>query len=265
MSTVAISDALKQDVRTQIRQMADADMKAMFPEDKELSTLDASELLTRLSMFPNSDLYDVVPETWLETMQPHARNVILVKQRQHKFVYGQVSDHVLRAWLQNQPIYGNVRWPTQPRADDSLAELIGYIHFPESKHAKYRHAEGNQGGNNRTEITTSMLEHFKQKWPDMKGLAEVEEMFRLAPELQALRDKWRSIEVQVMEVLSARRTVNQAIKAVPSVKLYLPDGTIARLNEVQPKITRERKPFAEITGINEDLLTSAGVAHLLDK
>lgn len=77
---------------------------------------------------------------------------------------------------------------------------------------------------------------------------------------RAVREKYETIQEQIMSVFDAVGSLNAALKRAPAIALYIPESYRDRVEE---KVVREKREEADMPVIDNDLLSAVGVAHAL--
>ena len=77
---------------------------------------------------------------------------------------------------------------------------------------------------------------------------------------QAAREKYKTIQNQIMSVFDAVASLNAALKRAPAIALYIPESYRDRVEE---KVVREKREEADMPVIDNDLLSAVGVTHAL--
>lgn len=265
---VTITEPVKLEIMTKLHEMAERDLASAYPDFKLESDENAGELLTRLGMWPHPELYDQIPHQWLMPLSESMCNVWLVSQRykgaKSERVVGRSSGQ-LKTWFWNWQ-YGSDRWLERKAKSTNAQFFHAYVHFPKTTHGFQRpYRNMFDGDNPRPEITQDILNQLATRYPSMIGLSTIQRNFSLLPEILELQKKWRLIEDQISKVLVTYKTINQAVKDVPALKLYLDDKHLQKLNKKQESKKKTNLIEASVLEIDHDLLSSAAVADLLTK
>jgi len=219
---VAISNDLITRVKQTIDKMADLEVKEELPNAGKSVTVLANDLLHALDWREHLHLKDQIPRQWLRKPVSHSVTV------QIEFF------HTTSAQPQTMSLIYNgagLDFRYRPRAN-----------------------------NNWSEPTVATTEGYIQSLPEGTQGRSVT-LKRIADEKRQLEieARWEQIKTDVIGLLEACRSLNEAVKLVPGIKLYVDREDIERLER---KI--DRKPRAElIQTIDTDTLTAAAAAARL--
>lgn len=265
---VPITTDRKVQILGNVERMAQQDLAATLPEFQPVSSVDASELLTRLSLWPQPTLYDAIPHDWLSSMSESERVIILYREGETPYVH----DSKRLGWAQdyNKDALWEAWWnfPTvvasrYSRVQDHVmyAKRPLYIAFPKSARALERPTS-----NSRVEVTTPMLTPerlaaIRADYPGLPGLAEVDALLAVADEAIALRDRWLAVHAQVRTLLDSVKTLNQAVKVVPELRGYMPQPLLDQLDK--KAAPRSAPTQVEVGELDRALLASTAVAQRL--
>lgn len=78
-----------------------------------------------------------------------------------------------------------------------------------------------------------------------------------------IEDRWKNVKAQVMEFLGNCKSLNEALKLWPDVRLYVPDSYLAEAARKKESKPKESKALEALKKLNTDELTSAVVAARL--
>ena len=78
-------------------------------------------------------------------------------------------------------------------------------------------------------------------------------------QIAEIRKKWEGIQTQIREFLEKCRTLNEAVKLYPGLRMYVPQEYLDRLDK---KVERAEK-VAKLHGIDTEGLTAAAIAAKL--
>ena len=220
---VAISKELISRVEVNIAEMLKQELDAATPNfDREYS-VDASHIYNVAQFKDHIDLLDKIPKKWLHKTDRGRMNI--------KFDY--VKDNTLT--LSETTMFFNSLTSAYSRP---CADYPGYISNP------------------------TVQDHVVAKLPDgTPGKAEVMQRVADAKVRCEIIDRWKKIENEVVGFLKQCKSLNEAVKLVPNIKLYVNPEDIERLER---KV--ERKVREQVTvNIDVDAITASAVAARLQQ
>ena len=119
------------------------------------------------------------------------------------------------------------------------------------------------------DVAMTKAELFDPKWDLFAGVSELRDAVKLAEEGMAIEAKWDGVRASITQLLNTARSLNEAVTALPALRLYLPDDIRAKLDapvEKAPsktKAARAARAAALVDGIDAATLAGAGVAGTL--
>jgi hypothetical protein len=102
------------------------------------------------------------------------------------------------------------------------------------------------------------LEYLKSNL-HLAGAAEAVEAAETQEQIRLIRAKWEGVQIQIRDFLEKCRTLNEAVKLYPGLRMYVPKEYLDRLDK---KVERAEK-VAKLHGIDTEGLTAAAIAAKL--
>lgn len=237
MASVALTQARKEAIRAHIEEMAEADLRIEVPGYEEESSIDAGDYITKLQFYPYIEVAKHMPRAgWLAEIQTHNCDVSVLPRRP----------------TITKDRYGN--------ASKETVEPLCVIQFPQSIGAYYRPCPQTYH-RLPTEITVDELRALGAEY-FCPAHTHVLRCVDLLPQVKANREKWKTIQTQLMSLLDQATTVNMALRAFPELKLYLPQDIIDAVNK---RVEKGERKEVSTTGLDLDVLTMTGVASVLSR
>lgn len=218
---VAISNELVARVQENISTMRNQELKQAAPDYEKEYAIDASHLYNVAGFQDHIDLLNKIPKKWLSTTQ-----------RARVFVEFEHTKGNVLTLSTTQVLFNNLKSAYSRPTN----EYPGFLTNP------------------------TVPAHVIAKLPDdTPGKAEVMQRVADAKVRLEITDRWKKIEDDVCGFLRKCKSLNEAIKLVPTIKLYVNKEDIERLER---KV--ERKPREEVVvDIDVDNLTASAVAARL--
>lgn len=236
MASVALTQTRKDQIKKHIEQMAEADLRLEVPGYEEESSIDASDYLTKLQFYPHVEIARTIPRQWLAPMPESYREVVVLPR------YPTVT----------KDRYGN-------NNEETVVPTL-VVSFPQSAdgyHRPDRHSYRHPGTIiSEADLRALGAEYFCPAHTHMLRCLD------LLPQVQANREKWKTIQTQLMSLLDQATTVNMALRAFPELKLYLPQDIIDAVNK---RVEKGERKEVSTTGLDLDVLTMTGVASVLSR
>lgn len=95
---------------------------------------------------------------------------------------------------------------------------------------------------------------------EIVGRAEALAVWEENKHVVALGDKWEKVESDIIGFLDKCKTLNEAVKLFPAVRMYIPADDLERLDRKPARLTERRKI---VEGMATDELTAAAIAAKL--
>lgn len=92
------------------------------------------------------------------------------------------------------------------------------------------------------------------------GRAEIIERWEQDKVLRGINSRWDKIETDIMAFLDKCRSLNEAVKLLPNITMYLADEDIERLNR---KVERATQRKAIVADVDVESITAAAIADKL--
>lgn len=92
------------------------------------------------------------------------------------------------------------------------------------------------------------------------GRAEIIERWEQDKVLRGINSRWAKIETDIMAFLDKCRSLNEAVKLLPNITMYLADEDIERLNR---KVERTAQRKAIVADVDVESITAAAIADKL--
>jgi hypothetical protein len=219
---VAISTDLKARVRTTISKMRDNEVAEELPNTgKPIASL-ANDLLYAIDWREHLPLKEQMPVSWLRKPEGSVTARI-------KFMHPAVSDKPQTMLLNYRG--AGLDFCYRPRGNEGYREAI--LETTE-------------------EYIQSLPEDTQGRSVTLKRIADTKRLLEIDV-------RWASITKDVMGLLDACRSLNEAVKLVPGIKLYVDSDDVERMER-----KAERKARPELAkGIDADTLTAAAAAARL--
>lgn len=106
-------------------------------------------------------------------------------------------------------------------------------------------------------------------WDRFAGVTQLRDAVTLTEEGLDVKAKWNGVTTSITQLLQTARSLNEAVTAVPALRLYLPDDIKARLDTPvvkaasNTKAARAARAEALVAGIDTASIASSGVAGTL--
>jgi hypothetical protein len=219
---VAISADLINRVEQRINNMERAELNAAAPTFNTEHVIDASAIFNKASFGERLDLLANVPKEWLKPIENGRVNV--------EFKHTEADTEV------NRSVSMDFRGMTYAYLRPDGGSYYGYISTPTIQLDDVLAMPETTPG--RAEII-QRVEDFKVRWD--------------------IERRWKKIRHDVTQFLKSCKSLNEAVKLLPSIKMYVDKDDIQRLER---KV--ERKPREELTiNIDTGEITAAAVAARL--
>lgn len=218
MAYVSISNDLINRVERKIRFMRDSEIASTCPSLKEAYTKDATALFNLGCWQEHLHLLDIVPADWLHKQD----NVRVIA----------TGDHYI----------------------DGVPHMISKAcDFLNVSGAFAKPSKSGYWGDSTSKLTIDELKALPDHYI---GKAELIQRYEDACIEREIEVRWKKIEDEMLSFLKRCKSLNEAIKLFPGVKLYVDKNDIERI-EKKP----ERKPReALVMNIDTDTMTAAAVA-----
>lgn len=92
------------------------------------------------------------------------------------------------------------------------------------------------------------------------GRAEIIERWEQDKVLSGINSRWAKIETDIMAFLDKCKSLNEAVKLLPNITMYLADEDIERLNR---KVERATQRKAIVADVDVESITAAAIADKL--
>lgn len=177
-----------------------------------------------------------------------------------------VDDHIN---VDGSAIYHELMWkehlhlmPTLPAA--WLAQCTGfYLDFEDGPDVRFDGQSAymvpgtDRWSSTRVRVTAQRFEQLPDSPAKQAVLAKLEEM----QARQALTDKWDAVETSIERLLNECKSLNQAVKLVPNLRLYLHKEHIARLDAKREPTEKSEAPTISLEAT--EAITAAAMAAKL--
>lgn len=108
---------------------------------------------------------------------------------------------------------------------------------------------------------TAYREQLKVHLKDYPEFNEVVRKINLRKECE---HRWKKVASQVTDFLGNCKSLNEAVKLLPSIKVYIPQGYLERLEEKAQRAQKKESEAANMLDkVDSDLLTSSAVLSRL--
>lgn len=224
---IARSSHIVNTVSKGITKMRDAELANYDPP---VSQTDATQLVNLLLWQKNLHLLPQLPTAWLTKMAPSDVDITVVdstKPDRHR-----------------RPDLTTVKFPASR----------GVVYPPVCHDTPHwqRYAEA---------IIADSKVH-DAAYAGLPGIEEVQAATTLAREREIVVQKWEKVEADVVKLLRSCSSLNEAVRLVPSIKLYLPQELRDRLDQKSEPVKRRSRAEREaalMSGLDADSLAAAAV------
>lgn len=221
---VARSSRIIDIIRRSIMKMRDAELASYIVTP---SAHDATELANRLLWEENLHLLPQLPKDWLTRVRPADVEI-------------EVVDHRSKA---NPPqLLTTVAFPAS----------CGVVLPPVRHDTPHWHRPGEP---RIMDIDVDSVAH-------LAGAADLKAAIALALEEEEVRAKWTKVEADIVKLLRSSSSLNEAVRLVPSIKLYLPQDLRDQLDrkaEPVKRLSKAEREAALIGNLDTDALAAAAV------
>lgn len=176
----------------------------------------------------------------------------------HYCAWGKEHMHLVnqipKEWLHK---HDRVSFEVISYRDSTNKRALGDVYFG-AQTRTYGPPSRSWGSNYETKITVDQIHTL-----DFPGIPQLRErLIQLERRIEII-DSWAKIKADVIGFLDKCKSLNEAIKLLPNIKLYIPPEDLRRV-EYKPESTKVRreKIVAEV-GLRADELTAAAMAAKL--
>ena len=224
MAYVAISQDLRNRVRNRITTMRNTEIKQTFPDLEKTYNIDANHIfMTGCWGADHMHLVHVIPKEWLAEEKNASVHI--------------VGDADL--------------------ADDGKFERVkASIQFSTMTNA-YRRPSTDYWNKSSAEVDINDIRHMPSTTP---GRDEAIARFNDYVESMKMTRRWAKIELDIMNFLDKVKSLNEAVKLFPGIKLYLDKDDVARMERKVQRGAREEL----VADIDLGELTAAAVVAQLN-
>jgi hypothetical protein len=92
------------------------------------------------------------------------------------------------------------------------------------------------------------------------GRSEALQAWEENKQVTTIKEKWAKVEKDILEFLNKCKTLNEAVKLFPGVRLYVQHDDLERLDRKVERLSERKKIVAEMA---TDELTAAAIAAKL--
>lgn len=108
---------------------------------------------------------------------------------------------------------------------------------------------------------TDYRKHLKVQ---LKDYPEFEEAIRKIQLRRECEQRWNKVKNQVMDFLDSCKSLNEAIKLLPSIKVYIPEQYLKKLEQKTARAPKAESEAANMLGkVDSDLLTASAMMSRL--
>jgi len=221
MALVKVTNNLLKDVHTAINRVRDKEIETTLPDlQKRYAIPNATELIERAEWL---DHYDTLrPQIPVSWMEQRANDDIRL---------------------------------VNINAEDGVSNVIGQITFT-NLDEHFKRPTPSAWERVTPQVTLSWLEAHQH----LPGAAEAIQRYHDSETEKAIKARWEEVFSQLSSLLQRCKSVNEAVKLVPNLKIYLGYDVIERLERKVERATRES---TVLEGIDVEAINVAGVAAKL--
>ncbi len=141
--------------------------------------------------------------------------------------------------------------------DANCNQAVGTVTFTDQKNI-LGHPKSDYWNARRVKLSVDKLAAL----PDSPGVLEVRARMEELNGVKALRDKWTKIETDVVDFLRKCKSLNEALKLLPTIRMYVSKEDIQRV-EHKPAPTKVRREELAKEAPDAEELTAAAMAARL--
>lgn len=224
MAYVAISQDLRNRVRNRITTMRNAEIKQTFPDLEKTYNIDANHIYNYGCWGgDHMHLIHVIPKDWL------------CEEKQGQVYIAGDAD------LSDDGNFERVK------ASITFGTMTG----------AYRRPSTDYWNKSNSEVDINNIRHMPSTTP---GRDECIARYNDAVESMKMTRRWAKIETDIMNFLDKVKSLNEAVKLFPGIKLYLDKDDVARMERKVQRGAREEL----VADIDLDALTASAVVAQLN-
>ena len=276
---IPMSAAVRTAIHARVQEIAEADLARQVTVPRT-SDVDASELLTRLSLWPHHDLYSVLPRAWLDTNT--TRHVVVRRANREDWSASDQSTTSVVTRLRHAQWGSPATWDAisvwQRRgeapdvAQPYYADMVELLFFPLALDAMTRPMRGRVWGEPDSidpscqpiepTVTPDRLAALRAFNPRLAGLDECQAVLDSDAEACAIRAKWATLQTAITAALTAATSVNALVAQMPEFRAYLPDEIRTRL-DTKKASAKKMIPLVEVSADLRAAVAAEGMAFRL--
>ena len=275
---IPMSAAVRTAIHARVQEIAEADLARQVTVPRT-SDVDASELLTRLSLWPHHDLYTVIPHGWLEL---NTTREVAVRRATHDWPLSHQNTTTVASRLRHAHWGSPATWgaiPEWQRRGETpgtptpyYTDIVGMLAFPLAHTALTRPMRPHGWGEPDTidpscqpiepTVTPDRLAALRAFNPRLAGLDECQAVLDSDAEACAIRAKWATLQTAITAALKTATSVNTLVAQMPEFRAYLPDELRTRL-DTKKAPAKKMIPLVEVSADLRAAVAAEGMAFRL--